>query len=99
VSPALGQAQREHFASICNNGADCFTATKGLLEVIGNFDGSEQTTVFGQCSLIGILNEGDKANNYFKNSESFIRSQGGPVLAAALKGMVVVAAHKRMSYP
>jgi hypothetical protein len=49
--------------------------------------------------LIGILNEGDKVNHYFKNSERYIRSQGGPVIAAALKGMVVVAAHKRMFYP
>ena len=49
--------------------------------------------------MIGILNEGDKVNHYFKNSEWYIRSQGGPVIAAALKGMVVVAAHKRMFYP
>ena len=41
VSPELGQAQRDHFASICSNGADCLLATKGLLEIIANYDGTE----------------------------------------------------------
>lgn len=38
-SHKLGEAQRNYFASICNNGAECTRATKGLLEIIGN-DGS-----------------------------------------------------------
>lgn len=45
-----------------------------------------------------MLNEGDKVNSYFRDSEWYIRNQGGPVLIAALKGMVVVAAHESMTY-
>lgn len=70
----------------------------GLLEIIANNDNHHSTTVFGRCSLLSILNAGDKSNYYFNDSEWYIRSQGGPVVAAALKGMVVVAAHQRMMY-
>ena len=46
---------------------------------------------------MNILEKGDKINHYFMNSEWYIRSQGGPVIAAALKGMVVVSAYESLS--
>jgi hypothetical protein len=39
ISHKQGNSQRILFDKICGNGAACFTATKGLLEVIGNTDG------------------------------------------------------------
>jgi hypothetical protein len=47
--------------------------------------------------MYGILREGDKINGYFQESEEFMRQQSAPVLAAALKGMFVTAAHLRLT--
>ena len=65
ISPQVVEAQRNYFKGVCNSGQDCVKATKSLLEIIANYDGKDHTTVFGQCSLISILNKGDKANYYF----------------------------------
>ena len=59
ISKKQGESQRNLFYKVCSNGASCFTATKGLLEIIGNRKGAS-TSVFGKCSLIDILNKGDK---------------------------------------
>lgn len=79
---------------MCNSGDKCRIA---LVSLLGMAIKTKYAGTFGKCSIIQILKDGSDSNSHFKNVPYYVKIAGAPVLFASFKGMVIVAAHKRLS--